>query len=407
MNLALDNTNSIFIDGSITISGSKSESNRLLILQQLFPSIAIENLSNSDDSFYLKKALHSNSETIDIGHSGTAMRFLTAFFSIQKGKATILTGSSRMQERPIKILVDALRELGASITYLKNNGFPPLQIEGKELLKNKLVIKANTSSQYISALLLIAPTLPQGLRLQLEGEITSVPYIEMTLSLLAKIGIETSFIGNEITVFKPKTIHLKPKTFTIEPDWSSASYFFSLVALQQNSSVVLIGFKKDSLQGDRVLPKIYEQLGVSTAYNKNGIVLTNKKTTLNLKLLTLDLRNTPDLAQTIAVTCLGLGINCQLTGLHTLKIKETDRLQALKNELEKFGARVAITKDSLILTSPKQFKRNCSISTYEDHRMAMSFAPLSVKVPLRIENSGVVSKSYPLFWKDFESIFEK
>ncbi len=407
MNLALDNTNSIFIDGSITISGSKSESNRLLILQQLFPSIAIENLSNSDDSFYLKKALHSNSETIDIGHSGTAMRFLTAFFSIQKGKATILTGSSRMQERPIKILVDALRELGASITYLKNNGFPPLQIEGKELLKNKLVIKANTSSQYISALLLIAPTLPQGLRLQLEGEITSVPYIEMTLSLLAKIGIETSFIGNEITVFKPKTIHLKPKTFTIEPDWSSASYFFSLVALQQNSSVVLIGFKKDSLQGDRVLPKIYEQLGVSTAYNKNGIVLTNKKTTLNLKLLTLDLRNTPDLAQTIAVTCLGLGINCQLTGLHTLKIKETDRLQALKNELEKFGARVAITKDSLILTSPKQFKRNCSISTYEDHRMAMSFAPLSVKVPLRIENSGVVSKSYPLFWKDFESVFTK
>ena len=407
MNLALDNTNDISIDGSISISGSKSESNRLLILQELFSSIALENVSSSDDSIYLKKALQGNSETIDIGHSGTAMRFLTAFFSIQNGKSTLLTGTSRTQERPIKILVDALRELGASITYLKNEGFPPLQIDGKEISKNKLVIKANTSSQYISALLLIAPTLQNGLELQLEGKITSVPYIQMTLSLLTKIGIETTFIGNTITVSKPKTFELSPKTFKIEPDWSSASYFFSLVALQQNSSVELVGFKKDSLQGDSVLPKIYKQLGVSTVYNKKGIVLTNENPTFNFKLLTLDLSNTPDLAQTIAVTCLGLGINCQFTGLHTLKIKETDRLQALKNEFEKFGATVTITKDSLTLRSPKQLKRNCSISTYEDHRMAMSFAPLSVKVPLEIENSGVVSKSYPLFWKDFESVFTK
>ncbi len=404
MTRALDNTKARCVRGNITISGSKSESNRLLILQQFFPNIQIENLSNSDDTQLLREALQTSSKTIDIGSAGTAMRFLTAFFATQKGRTVKLTGSQRMQDRPIKILVDALCELGASIEYLKNEGYPPLLIEGKKLSKNKIVIKGNISSQYITALLLIAPIFFDGFTLELKGTITSKPYIDMTLSILQKIGVDVSFNNNSIKVYKPKTFHLSAKTFWIEPDWSSASYFYSLVALHAKSEVTLIGLKKNSLQGDSVLPDIYNQFGVKTVYTKEGVVLTHENKTFDFELLTLDLNNTPDLAQTIAVTCLGLGLSCRLTGLHTLKIKETDRLEALKNELGKFDATVSITGDSLLLTPPEKLKRNCKISTYEDHRMAMSFAPLSVKVPLEIENSEVISKSYPTFWKDFSEI---
>ena len=404
MNIYLDHTNTKAINGTIAISGSKSESNRLLILQKLFPFISVENLSNSDDTQYLKNALNSTLKTIDIGHAGTAMRFLTAYFATQDTKNTILTGSSRMQKRPIKILVDALLDIGADISYLYNEGYPPLVIKGRKLLKNKVSIKGNVSSQYISALLLLAPSLQNGLEINLKGEITSVPYINMTLSLLKKIGVITSFIDQIIQVKSLKTTHLQTKILSIEPDWSSVSYYYSLAALQPNTSIELIGFKEKSLQGDSILPEIYKQLGVETTFAKKGIILKSSNSILNFKPLTLNLIKTPDLAQTIAVTCLGLGIKCHLTGLHTLKIKETDRLVALKNEFEKLGAKVQITTDSFQLLSSESIKKNITIKTYDDHRMAMAFAPLSVKIPIKIENPEVVSKSYPNFWTDWKHL---
>ncbi len=416
MSINLNYTKSNSISGTIQISGSKSESNRLLILQKLFPEIQIENLSNSDDTKVLQRALKTTSDTIDIGHTGTAMRFLTAYFSIQEGKIITLTGSSRMQERPIKILVDALRDLGADITYLKNEGYPPLLIKGKKLSKNSVSILGNVSSQYISAFLLIASSLQEGIEIHLRGTVTSIPYIQMTLSLLNKIGVETSFNGKTIIVKQFKTLNkfadkvaMNSKTFFIEPDWSSASYFYSLAALHSNLKIELVGFKKKSIQGDSILPEIYKQFGVTTTFNKNGMSLRSNSNDFHSLPLTIDLANTPDLAQTIAVTYLGLGKNCYLTGLHTLKIKETNRLKALKKELEKFNAKVIITDDSLNLT-PNSFplKKNrgpISIDTYNDHRMAMAFAPLSVKIPLEIRNSKVVSKSYPNFWNDFNNLF--
>jgi len=403
LNKHLNHTNTKSINGTLTISGSKSESNRLLILQQLFPFIHIENLSNADDALVLIEALSSKNKMINIGHAGTAMRFLTAFLAIQKGKTTQLTGSKRMQERPIKILVDALLDLGADIKYLNKEGFPPLEIKGKKLTKSRVNIKGNISSQYISALLLIAPSLENGLKISLEGTITSLPYIKMTLSLLNKIGVNTSFNNNVIKVNSFQISNLKSQIFTIEPDWSSASYYYSLVALQPHSKIELIGFQKNSLQGDSVLPILYKKLGVETTYAKTGIII--QSSSFNFQPLTFNLISTPDIAQTIAVTCFGLGIDCYLTGLHTLKIKETDRLQALKNELEKLGAILSITHDSLSLQASKKMNKDILIKTYKDHRMAMAFAPLSVVQPIVIENSEVVSKSYSNFWKNWSSLF--
>lgn len=405
MNKQLNHTNTKSITGSIHISGSKSESNRLLILQQLFSFIQIGNLSNSDDTKTLQKALNTKENLIDIGHAGTAMRFLTAFFAIQKGKTTHLTGSERMQKRPIKVLVDALIELGAEIQYLKNEGFPPINIRGKKLTKNKIHLKGNISSQYISALLLIAPSLSNGLEIQLQGDITSIPYIKMTLSLLDILGVKTSFEDKSIVVKTIQNSKFKIQNFTIEPDWSSASYYYSLAALQPNTSIELIGFKRKSLQGDSILPHIYAKLGVKTTFTNKGIQLESKKTTLNFKPLTLNLIKTPDLAQTIAVTCLGLGIDCHLTGLQTLKIKETDRLHALKNELEKFKSKVTLTNDSLYLQTSRKQNKAVFINTYKDHRMAMAFVPLSVLQTITIEDATVVSKSYPTFWKDWQSLY--
>ena len=319
---------------NITITGSKSESNRLLLLKALFKNLEIQNVSNSDDSQYMLKALDSDNLTVDIHHAGTAMRFLTAYFATLEGKTTLLTGSQRMQERPIKILVDTLRALGADIKYDKEEGYPPLRITGKNLLKDEVRMKANVSSQYISALLLMATKLKNGLKLHLEGKITSVPYIKMTLSLLNQLGVETSFEGQVIQV-KPY-LDTVSKTFIVESDWSSASYFYSIVALSSvGTQINLNTYKKDSLQGDAVLQEIYAHLGVQTTFEGSKINL--KKINSDLpKSLDLDLANAPDIAQTIVVTCLGLQIKCNLTGLHTLKIKETDRLEALKNEIYKF-----------------------------------------------------------------------
>ncbi|MDC0635350.1 3-phosphoshikimate 1-carboxyvinyltransferase [Flavobacteriaceae bacterium] len=387
---------------SLKITGSKSESNRVLLLQALYKGLKINNLSNSDDSQLMQAALASDSSNVDIHHAGTAMRFLTAYFATRSGTNTTLTGSSRMQERPIKILVEALNSLGASITYTKNEGYPPLLIEGKSLTDSKVYLKANVSSQYISALLLIAPTLSKGLSLYLEGKITSVPYIKMTLSLLEELGVQTAFDGQIISVL-PFAEDIN-KTFTVESDWSSASYFYSIVALSPiGTQIDLSAYKPNSLQGDAVLKNIYKELGVESSFNETTLSL-KKLAEPQSKQLTLDLANAPDIAQTIAVTCLGLEIGCNLTGLHTLKIKETDRLVALQNEIKKLGTSIEITDNSLHLKSPNKLNSSIHIATYNDHRMAMAFAPLGLKTQLFIDDAEVVSKSYPDFWSDLSAL---
>ncbi|MCL6462199.1 MAG: 3-phosphoshikimate 1-carboxyvinyltransferase [Flavobacterium micromati] len=389
------------LKAEIAITGSKSETNRLLLLKALFPNVTLANTSNSDDSEVMQLALDGNEEIIDIHHAGTAMRFLTAYFAVREGREVILTGSSRMQERPIKVLVEALQQLGAKISYEKEIGYPPIRIEGKKITASKVTIEANVSSQYISALLLIAPQLENGLELTLEGEITSVPYIKMTLALLNDLAIQTSFNGNVITVFPKKEV--EAKEMVVESDWSSASYFFSLVALADQATISLTSYKENSLQGDSELVAIYKKLGVETHFGENKITLT-KQQHFQLADVNFELNNTPDIAQTIVVTCLGLGIGCHLTGLHTLKIKETDRLEALRIELTNLGATITVTDDSLTLIASHSINQNVKIATYNDHRMAMAFAPLALKVPIIIENAEVVSKSYPDFWKDLKSL---
>ena len=431
----------------ITITGSKSETNRLLLLQALFPELELKNTSNSDDSDVMLKALRDfsgtesnsqiinhKSQIIDVHHAGTAMRFLTAYFAIQPNCEVVLTGSSRMKERPIHILVNALNELGAQISYEEKEGFPPIKIKGTALVKSEVAIEANTSSQFISALLLIAPKLKNGLKLHLKGEITSLPYIQMTLELLNKIGVKTSFENRTITI-KPITHNLQPTTLTIESDWSSASYFYSIVALSEiGTEITLSSYKKNSLQGDSVLSEIYKDFGVITVFNddekitiskdnsndnSNDNINDNSKFNINIKNQFqqppsfggvgggfYNLNNSPDIAQTIAVTCFGLGIGCHLTGLHTLKIKETDRLEALKTELTKLGATISVTDSTLTLSpgSPPSEGLGEAIKTYQDHRMAMAFAPLALKTSIIIEDAEVVTKSYPDFWEDLKAL---
>lgn len=393
---------SSYTEGEIAITGSKSESNRLLILQALFPKIIIKNISNSDDSKITENALKSTDSIIDIHHAGTAMRFLTAYFSTQPGREIILTGSQRMQERPIKLLVNALKDLGAEISYDKKEGYPPLKIIGKKIIKSKVALQANISSQYISALMLIAPSLEDGLTIELLGQLTSVPYIKMTQTILDELGFETTFEKNKIQISSAKRI--EPKTWTIESDWSSASYFYSILALSRQGNICLSSYKKESNQGDSALSEIYKSLGVVTSFNRGMINLTKVKDFNFTESININLINTPDLAQTIAVSCLGLGIGCKLSGLHTLKIKETDRLRALKIEMEKLGAKVDITSDSLELYPNAKLKKDIAINTFNDHRMAMAFAPLALKAPIIINDSEVVSKSYPAFWDDLKRI---
>lgn len=400
MNLLLQTSQSN-LQAQIAVTGSKSETNRLLLLQALFSNITLANTSNSDDSEVMQKALKGNEEVVDIHHAGTAMRFLTAYFAVNEGREVVLTGSSRMQERPIKILVEALEQLGAKITYEKEVGYPPIRIKGQKITASKVTMAANVSSQYISALLLVAPKLENGLELTLEGSITSIPYIKMTLALLNDLNIQTSFEGNVIKVYpKPE---VESKVMTVESDWSSASYFFSLVALASQASIALTSYKETSLQGDSALVEIYAKMGVETHFDGNKMTLT-KKENFNFEDVKFDLNNTPDIAQTIVVTCFGLGIGCYLTGLHTLKIKETDRLEALYVEMTKLGATIQVTNDSLTLVASNQINPNISIATYNDHRMAMAFAPLALRVPIIIDNAEVVSKSYPDFWKDLERL---
>ena len=409
MKLHLSGPESPFKKATISITGSKSESNRLLLLQALYPNLQIENLSNADDVRVMKEGLKARSGTIDIHHAGTAMRFLTAYFATRDGVEVILTGSSRMQERPIKVLVDALRHLGADITYLKNEGYPPLKIKGKKLNRSEVSLPANISSQYISALLLVAPVMQEGLRLELLGKITSVPYIKMTLALLEEIGISCNFSGNQIIV-KPKE-SISTKTMTVESDWSSASYYYSIAALSEiGTHLELSSYKSDSLQGDRVLAQLYQHFGVETEIKGKSLHIkklahsSRAEKGAHTKHVQFQLADAPDIAQTIAVTCFGLGMGCHLTGLHTLKIKETDRLEALKTELAKLGARVHVSENHLELDPSEKIINGISIATYNDHRMAMAFAPLALRTDLFIEDAGVVSKSYPDFWDDLRQL---
>jgi 3-phosphoshikimate 1-carboxyvinyltransferase len=390
------------INENITISGSKSESNRLLILQKLFPEISIENLSDSDDSVHMQHALSTNDQIVDISHAGTAMRFLTSYFATNNGRETLLTGSERMQNRPVEILVNALKDLGATITYEDKVGYPPIRIQGTKITKDKVQIHGNVSSQYISSLLLIASKLENGLEIELIGKITSVPYINMTLSLLTQLGIENSFEGNKIKVYSKKEI--QKQTVVVESDWSSASYFYSIIALADvGSEINLSAYKKESLQGDSCLAEIYQHFGVQTTFGKNSINLKKVKVSTK-EILEIDLKNAPDIAQTIAVTCFAEGIACNLSGLHTLKIKETDRLVALHDELSNLGATISVTDISLHLKKSSVINENIAIKTYNDHRMAMAFAPLALRVPIKILNAEVVTKSYQKFWEDMQQI---
>jgi 3-phosphoshikimate 1-carboxyvinyltransferase len=402
MNLKLSTNSQYIIDNSkLNITGSKSETNRLLLLKALFPNITLANTSNSDDSEVMQKALAGNDEIVDIHHAGTAMRFLTAYFAVNEGREVVMTGSSRMQERPIKILVETLAQLGVEISYLKEEGYPPIKIKGKKVTASKVNLAANVSSQYISALLLVASKLENGLELTLEGEITSIPYIKMTLALLKDLGIQTSFEGNVIKVYPKEAV--ETREMIVESDWSSASYFFSLVALADAAKITLSSYKENSLQGDSELVSLYEKMGVKTTFENNKMTL-EKVAGFNYQDVNFELNNTPDIAQTIVVTCLGLGIGCHLTGLHTLKIKETDRLEALRIELTKLGANISVTNDSLTLVPSQNINHNVHIATYNDHRMAMAFAPLAVKVPIIINDAEVVSKSYPDFWNDLKAL---
>ena len=387
---------------NIIIPGSKSESNRLIILSSLIKNISLENVSNSDDTNYLLNAINTKSNVIDVGHAGTAMRFLTSYFCLKTEFDIRLIGSDRMHNRPIKILVDSLRQIGASIEYIDKEGYPPLLIRRSKLSRNKLLIDGSKSSQYISSLLLVAPRIPGGLEIELKGRETSMPYIDMTVNLLNKIGVKIISKKNYFKVFELQNIN--PIKVSIESDWSSASYFYSIVAMAEiGYSLTLSRFNKSSLQGDSNIADIYKVFGVKTIYMEEKIKLEKVKSDIHE--FSYDLSSNPDLAQTICVTCLGLGYTCHLTGLHTLKIKETDRLVALRNEISKFDLKVTINEDSISFPAHKDFlKPDVMIETYDDHRMAMSFACLAMKTNLIICNPSVVTKSYTSFWLDLKKI---
>ena len=393
---------------TIRISGSKSISNRLLILEKLFNNIRLSNLSNAQDTVLLQQALEENSKEINVHHAGTAMRFLTSYCAIQDGKTTILTGSERMKNRPIHALVDALKILGADIEYLEKDGFPPLKIVGKNLKNSSVKISANISSQFITSLLLIGGKLENGLQLELEGKITSLPYLEMTLKILKDAGISWSWEENVVTVFKKEEESTDRLVYyQIESDWTSASYYYSLCAIGKKT-INLKKFKNYSIQGDFIVKEIYwKYFGVNTITDSSQDEISLQFSDALFQYpekIELDLNDCPDIAQTLCVTAASLQIPFHFTGLETLKIKETDRLLALKNELLKIGCLVEISENSIESKEYFEVKNPISISTYEDHRMAMSFAPHCLINELNIENEQVVEKSYPSFWEDLENI---
>lgn len=386
---------------TIQLPASKSISNRALIINALARGTTPPcNLSDCDDTLVMIKALAENNETIDIMAAGTAMRFLTAYLSTVQG-THILTGTERMQQRPIQILVNALRELGAQIEYAGKEGFPPLRIHGTELKGNELTLKGNVSSQYISALLMIGPVLKNGLRLHLTGEIISLPYINLTLQLMKEFGAKAAWTsGNSIEVApQPYT----PVSFMVESDWSAASYWYQIAALSEQAEIELMGLFRNSYQGDSRGAEIFSRLGITTEFTHEGVLL--KKSNRLVEQLNEDFVDIPDLAQTFAVTCCLLGIPFRFTGLQSLKIKETDRIFALKTELRKLGYLLQDAQDSILIWDGKRCQPEAQpvIQTYEDHRMAMAFAPAALRFPeMRIAEPQVVSKSYPAYWEHLQ-----
>ena len=389
----------------IRLTGSKSESNRALILSALSQGkVSILNLSSAADTVTLKKILESEpiSENVDVGPAGTAMRFLTAYYSI-KGQKLTITGSDRMKQRPIGTLVNALRNLGAQIDYIEKECYPPITITGDFEQKNqKVSIRGDISSQFLTALLLLANSLPKGLDLEIIDELTSKPYVNMTLALLSQCGIEHSW-ENDIISIQPQ--EFKKTTIIIEPDWSAASYWYTIVALSEKAKIHLTNLKKNSLQGDSAIAQIMTLFGVHTTFNNDGIVI--EKVAHEIKPQLLDFKECPDLAQTVIVCAAILGKEFSFTGLETLKIKETDRIFALQTELLKMNIKLIETQadvyqlDCLDLYLPSEI----SISTYEDHRMAMAFAPIAMLVDkVIIQEPKVVEKSYPHFWEDFNKL---
>ena len=381
----------------IIISGSKSESNRVLILKYLFNTdIIIDNLSSSDDTKVLSKALENQTGIVDIDHAGTAMRFLTSLFAVTNKKNIILTGSDRMLQRPVEELVNSLKSLGADIIYEKEIGYPPLRFNGFNQTNKLIELRSDISSQFASSLMLVAPYLNDGLQIKLVGNIFSKPYILLTCEILKRFGFSCIINKDEIKIKPNKKVSIK--NYSVESDWSSASYLYSIVALS-GIDLKLSSFKSNSLQGDSKLSKLYENFGVKTFFKNDEIILKRSKSHRMKKFIELDLIDNPDLAQTIIVTSLGLSIHTKLTGLNTLKIKETDRLVALKNEISKFNTDVIIDDQSIEINNfPKALPENIEIDTYHDHRMALAFSPLSVLVKLVINDYGVISKSFPEYW---------
>ena len=414
------------VSGTIHLTGSKSESNRALIMQAMSKgAVEVKNLSEAADTVTLlgilqpsdvksgklkvengklkaeNEAAVQSPKVIDIGPAGTAMRFLTAYYTLQNGEV-ILTGSARMKQRPIGILVDALRELGAEIEYAEQDGYPPLIIRGPLKQKSeKVSIKGNISSQYISSLLLAAPLLEKGLELIIEGELTSKPYVEMTLAMLAQAGIKYTWKENIIRI--PNQLYTK-STISVEPDWSAASYWYSIAALAEEAELFLPGLNGYSLQGDSKITEIMANFGITSQFKDGGVLIRKEYKKLERKIF--DFKECPDLAQTVIVSCAALGHNATFTGMETLKIKETDRVNALQIELAKIGVKLIEKNQTYQLDcSERDLKKSIRIKTYDDHRMAMAFAPLALVLnQIEIEDHLVVEKSYPHFWKDLESV---
>lgn len=387
------------LQASIQLPASKSISNRALILHALsYSPYDIVNLSDCDDTEVMVAALNSDSKDFDIKAAGTAMRFLTAFLSKIVGEWTI-TGTERMKNRPIKLLVDALNSLGARIEYIEKEGYPPLRIFGSALQGGEISLSGGVSSQYISALLMVAPLMENGLTIHLEGNVISRPYILLTLQLMEQFGVKASWTGQTIKVVPQE---YKPIPFTVESDWSGASYWYQMAALNKDAEVELIGLFKNSLQGDAAVAGIFTQLGVSTTFTDKGVTL--KKNGNLCSKLVYNFVNEPDLAQTFVVTCVLLNIPFRFSGLQSLKIKETDRIEALRTELKKLGYLLTVEGNSVLTWNGERCEpeEHPVIATYEDHRMAMAFAPAAFAIPqgICIAEPQVVSKSYPHYWDD-------
>ena len=390
------------LQGKINLPSSKSISNRLLVIQALSPDdFPLGGLSDSDDTRVLQQGLQSASDVVDIGHAGTSMRFLTAYFAAT-AQAKTITGSDRMKNRPISDLVDALNQLGADVNYLEKQGYPPVRTSGKSLSGNVIEINGNVSSQFITAVLLIAPTLPDGLTIRIKGELVSASYVRMTLKLMQRAGVRSSWENNIITVGRQE---YRSEGMTVERDWSAASYWYQMAALADDAELLLKGLTEKSLQGDAAISQMACSFGIQTEYTSEGALLTKHRNicfTLGLNFM-----NAPDLVQTMAVACCLNNTRFRFSGVQTLRVKETDRIAALQNELQKLSFCIKETEPGIIEWNRERTEVQCPvyISTYHDHRMAMAFAPATIRFPgLQIEDPEVVSKSYPNFWNDLKIV---